>query len=169
MPGVEEIGKNKPIPISSAKDIANSFGYDQVIVIGRHVGEAGCEHVTTYGKGKDHCRAAAKVGDFLKYKVMGWPEYDEVDRLRRELAETRRARLSELLEAEARERVEVDSDFESFTTHFSVGGVSWAKVREGVIFRSPRHVTNMEQLIDSSACLSAALAEKRKRMEQADG
>ncbi len=65
----------KPIPISAAKDIAKLYGYDQVIVVARKVGKAPepfGEHVTTYGRNKAHCAAAAKVGNFLKYKVMGW-------------------------------------------------------------------------------------------------
>jgi hypothetical protein len=63
----------KRIPISAAKKIADAYNYDQVYVIGRKVGEG--EHVTTYGKDKANCETAARVGDFLKYKVMGWPEY----------------------------------------------------------------------------------------------
>lgn len=67
----------KPIPVSAAKDIAKKFGYDQIVVIGRKVGEAHeehGEHVTTYGVDKANCDAAAKIGNFLKYKVMGWTE-----------------------------------------------------------------------------------------------
>ncbi len=60
----------KPIPISAAQHIAKTYGYDQVIVIGRAVGEG--EHVTTYGRNKEHCAVAARVGEFLKHKVMGW-------------------------------------------------------------------------------------------------
>ena len=62
----------KSIPIREAKELAHEFGYDQVIIIARKVGDAGGEHVTTYGKNKEHCSIAAKYGDFLKYKVMGW-------------------------------------------------------------------------------------------------
>lgn len=62
----------KRIPITAAKRIADEYGYDQIIVIGRAVGQG--EHVTTYGRNREHCSAAAKIGDFLKYKVMGWPE-----------------------------------------------------------------------------------------------
>ncbi len=68
-----------PIPIEAAKKIAEDFGYDQIIVIGRRVGEAPdpCgEHVTTYGIDKANCEAAALTGNFLKYKVMGWPKED---------------------------------------------------------------------------------------------
>ena len=70
----------KPIPISAAEKIAKAYGYDQIVVIGRKVGsgdEDHGEHVTTYGINKEHCAAAAIIGDFLKYKVMGWKR-DEV-------------------------------------------------------------------------------------------
>jgi len=62
----------KPIPISAAKDISQRYGYDQIVVIGRRVGEG--EHVTTYGRDKANCDVAAKIGDFIKFKIMGWPE-----------------------------------------------------------------------------------------------
>ena len=61
-----------PIPISAAKAIAESYGYDQVIIIARKVGEGGHEHCTTYGVNKEHCDVAARCGDFLKYEVMEW-------------------------------------------------------------------------------------------------
>jgi hypothetical protein len=60
------------IPVSAAKEIAEKFDCDQVIIVGRKVGEGGREHVATYGKSKAHCDVAAKCGDFLKFKVMGW-------------------------------------------------------------------------------------------------
>ena len=64
----------KPIPIAAAEKIAKSYDYDQVIIIARSVGDGPehGEHVTTYGRDKDNCNAAAIIGDFLKYKVMGW-------------------------------------------------------------------------------------------------
>jgi len=65
----------KEIPISAAKRIAKDFGYDQVIIFARKVGEPGSdcgEHLTTYGVDKIHCDVAAKIGDFLKHKIMGW-------------------------------------------------------------------------------------------------
>jgi hypothetical protein len=62
----------KPIPISAAKVIADKYDYDQVVVIARKVG--GGEHVTTYGRDKENCDVAARIGDWLKFKVMGWPE-----------------------------------------------------------------------------------------------
>jgi hypothetical protein len=62
------------IPISAAKRIAHKYDYDQVVIIGRKVGEGGNEHVTTYGKDKEHCGVAARIGNYLKYEVMKWPE-----------------------------------------------------------------------------------------------
>lgn len=62
----------KSIPISAAEVIAKTYGYDQVIVIARKVGKGGGEHCTTYGVDEANCDVAARCGDFLKYKVMGW-------------------------------------------------------------------------------------------------
>lgn len=62
----------KPIPISAAKHIAEKYGYDQVIVIARKVGDHGGEHVTTYGKDKANCSVAARIGNYLKYEIMNW-------------------------------------------------------------------------------------------------
>lgn len=62
----------KPIPISAAKNIAKLYDYDQIIIYARKVGDNGGEHMTTYGVNKIHCEVAAKIGDFLKYKILGW-------------------------------------------------------------------------------------------------
>lgn len=65
----------KEIPISAARKIAEDYGYDQVVIIARRVGEEPdpCgEHVTTYGVDKDNCNVAARIGNFLKYQIMGW-------------------------------------------------------------------------------------------------
>lgn len=67
--------KMKPIPVSAAKHIANAYGYDQVIIIARKVGDDPAphgEHCTTYGVNLAHCDVAARIGEFLKSKVMGW-------------------------------------------------------------------------------------------------
>lgn len=64
----------KPIPISAAKRIATEFGYDQVVVIARKIDPSGVEHVTTYGVNKEHCEVAAKIGDFIKFKIMKWQQ-----------------------------------------------------------------------------------------------
>lgn len=60
----------KNIPISAARDIAKRYGYDQIIIVGRAIDQG--EHVTTYGRDKANCAVAARIGDFLKYKIMGW-------------------------------------------------------------------------------------------------
>ena len=65
----------KPIPISAAKQIAQKYGYDQVIIVARAMGEG--EHVTTYGRDKANCAIAAWIGDFLKHKIMGWTQEHE--------------------------------------------------------------------------------------------
>ena len=59
------------IPVSAGKRIADDHGYDQVVIVARKVG--GPEHVTTYGVDKAHCGVAARMGDFFKHKLMGWP------------------------------------------------------------------------------------------------
>lgn len=67
----------KPIPIAAARKIAESYGYDQVIIIARKVGqdpEPHGEHCTTYGVDKANCDVAARIGHFLKFKVMGWSD-----------------------------------------------------------------------------------------------
>lgn len=64
----------KPIPISAAAKIAKEYGYNQIVIIGRAVGEHGGEHVTTYGTDAPNCEVAAKIGDFIKYKVMAWEQ-----------------------------------------------------------------------------------------------
>lgn len=63
-----------PIPIEAAKHIADTYGYDQVVIYARRVGEKPnpCgEHMTTYGKTKEHCEVAAKMADVLQ-TFMGW-------------------------------------------------------------------------------------------------
>jgi len=65
----------KPIPISAAKKIAKDYGYDQVIVFARKVGESPDphgEHLTTYGINKVHCDIAARIGSYLKREILGW-------------------------------------------------------------------------------------------------
>ena len=65
----------KRIPISAAERIAKDYEYDQVIIYARKVGENPAphgEHLTTYGKNKAHCDVAARIGDFLKFRIMGW-------------------------------------------------------------------------------------------------
>lgn len=64
----------KRIPISAAKHIAKEYGYDQVVIYARKVGEdpdPHGEHMTTYGVTKVHCSVAAQIGNTLK-RFMGW-------------------------------------------------------------------------------------------------
>lgn len=70
----------EPIPIAAAEYIADTYGYDQVIIVARKIGvdpEQHGEHVTTYGCDKANCAIAARIGDFLKFKVMGWVKENE--------------------------------------------------------------------------------------------
>jgi hypothetical protein len=63
----------KRIPITAAKRIAEDYGYDQVIIYARKVGEElEQQHMTTYGVTREHCNVAARIGDFLKITIMGW-------------------------------------------------------------------------------------------------
>jgi hypothetical protein len=67
----------KRIPIKAAQHIAEIYGYDQVMIYARKVGEDPAphgEHMTTYGVNKDHCDAMARIGTFLKTKIMGWAD-----------------------------------------------------------------------------------------------
>lgn len=63
----------KRIPVTAAKRIAEEYGYDQVVVYARKVGDApnGGEHMATYGVNKAHCDVAAKMAKVLQ-KFMGW-------------------------------------------------------------------------------------------------
>lgn len=62
----------RAIPISAAKRIAEEYGYEQVVIIGRRHTDQSGEHCTTYGVTKADCAVAAKMGDVLK-KAMHWP------------------------------------------------------------------------------------------------
>ena len=64
----------KPIPIAAARRIAEDYGYDQIVVYARKVGEDPAphgEHLTTYGVDKVHCAIAAKISETLR-RFMGW-------------------------------------------------------------------------------------------------
>lgn len=64
----------KRIPITAAKRIADEYGYDQVVVFARKVGqdpEPHGEWMTTYGVTREHCGVSAKMGEALK-RFMGW-------------------------------------------------------------------------------------------------
>ncbi|PZP69516.1 MAG: hypothetical protein DI604_17925 [Delftia acidovorans] len=62
------------IPISAARRVAEDFGYDQVVIYARRCHdspEPHGEHMTTYGRTREHCGVAARMGDVLK-TFMGW-------------------------------------------------------------------------------------------------
>lgn len=61
----------KRIPVTAAKRIADEYGYDQVVVYARKVGDDSGEHMTTYGVNKAHCEVAARMAKTLQ-KFMGW-------------------------------------------------------------------------------------------------
>ena len=78
------------IPVAAGREIAEAYGYDQVVIVARKVG--GREHVTTYGVDPDHCGVAARMGSFFKHKLMGWPNpKDQVPQL--PLSEFRRMQI----------------------------------------------------------------------------
>lgn len=59
------------IPISTAKAVAEKYGYEQVMIYARNC-TTGAEHMTTYGVTKAHCNAMAKIAKFLQTKIMHW-------------------------------------------------------------------------------------------------
>ena len=70
----------KPIPVSTAKEIADKYEYDQVIIIAREMStpeKGGGELCTTYGRNPENCTVAAKIGDFIKFKIMKWETGNE--------------------------------------------------------------------------------------------
>ena len=80
----------KPIPIWAAKKIAKDYGYDQVIVYARRVGESPHlhgEHLTTYGVNKEHCSVAGRIGSYLKREIFKWQE-DNSDNAKWESVDT---------------------------------------------------------------------------------
>lgn len=65
----------KRIPIRAARAIAEEYGYDQVMIYARRVGDAPSphgEHMTTYGVTKAHCSVMARIASFLKREIMHW-------------------------------------------------------------------------------------------------
>lgn len=64
----------KPIPIKAAREIAEAYGYDQVVIYARKVGDDPAphgEHLTTYGRTPEHCAVAARISETLQ-RFMGW-------------------------------------------------------------------------------------------------
>lgn len=67
----------KPIPISAAKEIAEKYGYDQIIIYARRVDtedETGGEHMTSYGVDEAHCAAAQLIAHHLQKDKMNWTD-----------------------------------------------------------------------------------------------
>lgn len=62
----------KAIPPAAARRIAQAYGYDQVIVLGRRLnepGEAG-EHVTAWGPNESATRDAARLGELARRTIL---------------------------------------------------------------------------------------------------
>ena len=72
----------KRIPIKTARDISKDQGYDQVLILGIDK-ENQCTSVATYGKTQEDCDQIAQGGNWMKRKVLGWPENECVAEPRR--------------------------------------------------------------------------------------
>lgn len=57
------------IPIVAAERLGKAHGYDQVIILARRVDDPGLEWVTTWGRDRTHCTAAAQIGTALRDNV----------------------------------------------------------------------------------------------------
>lgn len=62
----------RDVPISAAKQIAEEFDKDQVIIV-TWDSAFGLTHVTTYGKSKGDSIQAAQGARFVK-RALGWPD-----------------------------------------------------------------------------------------------
>jgi len=62
----------KEIPVGVARHIGVEYGYDQVVIIARKTGQDGGEHVTTHGITDAHAKIAARMGNYLKERILGW-------------------------------------------------------------------------------------------------
>ncbi len=65
----------KRIPIRAAKEIAEKYGYDQVMIYARKCDDSPLPHgeqMTTYGVNKAHCHAMARIASFLQKVIMKW-------------------------------------------------------------------------------------------------
>jgi hypothetical protein len=64
----------KRIPIAAAQRIAEAYGYDQVIIYARKVGDGPAPRgawMTTYSVTPIHCDVSAPMGKTLQ-RFMGW-------------------------------------------------------------------------------------------------
>lgn len=98
----------------------------------------------------------------------------ELERLSGEIVNIRQARLCELLEAEARERVEA-VDCPSGGVDYKIDGSVWVSLTGNTYKTRPEarnsvlpigRPANLEGGVRMAACLAAALAEKRRREAQ---
>jgi hypothetical protein len=60
------------IPVDELEALAKKYNLDQLILVGRKIGENGRECCTAYGANAEHTAVANDIASFLKYKVMGW-------------------------------------------------------------------------------------------------
>lgn len=63
----------KRIPIKAAKDIAEKYNQEQVVIITFDKKEPRT-HVVTYGKSLFDCQQIADWGNWLKEEVLMWPK-----------------------------------------------------------------------------------------------
>lgn len=54
------------------QEFADKYDLDQLIIVGRKVGDNGKEICTSFGRTKDNSEVANDIANFMKYKVMGW-------------------------------------------------------------------------------------------------
>ena len=68
------------LPLISLEDmeaLLERYGFDQIIVLARKLGEDGYENLGTHGTDMEHSNAAAAIGEHLRKEVMGWVESPE--------------------------------------------------------------------------------------------
>lgn len=66
------MSKYVKVPIQAARDLAEEFDKDQVIVVTWDKAH-GMMHVTTYGRSVEDCEQAAQGGNLIK-RSLGFPE-----------------------------------------------------------------------------------------------
>ena len=65
------------IQLSEMEGLCTKYGFDQVIVLARKVGEGGYENLGTHGVDMEHSTAAEAIGEHLRKDVMGWVEHPD--------------------------------------------------------------------------------------------
>lgn len=63
------MSKAKPIPVHEGRSIAQRYGYDQILIIGRKVDPDGEQWHTTYGRNREHCDAAGRIMRWLERQM----------------------------------------------------------------------------------------------------